>query len=484
MHYGNTRLSDYQLSEEDIVLRATAGSPALDRIRRETEKLETAYAKASPKSAKKIKIFVKDSSSNGDLSDRSLSNGTAIVGSDDWGLSQWDKKKEEIYKSERDNARKMLKMLTSSTSYSDCGFSSFIYKIISKQQTDELRVPRSDQAKLLEKNSNGESLEVQEVQFLAMTSQHFNHFLDRQEYQKVVRIIDPEFIRKVVDCDQIEMQVADGIIDTYYQVRRNLRQKRYIYLQRKSKETRENILLKELNAKKVGEQVLEKKLFEIQKKRIFAIIKNIEQQAGRELLLPQDMYKLHSAFKKHKELFVGYRKYLLGPQDRDVSPSTAAKKSLLDRRARRKAQPTIVSTADSPEKRTVRVAAFASRHPQSQILFETQLLDVIKPQTSNGFRHTTSRQLDEQAPVFVRSYSTGPKKIRAIMRITPKSQWKKRTAEVLSQFLKDLKHSEETKRAFSLERSTSAGKSINEASPSNARGGRILLSDLKRGSLV
>ena len=197
MQYGNTRLSDYQLSEEDIVLRATEGSPALERIRKETEKLEAAYAKSSPRSAAKVKVFIKGSASNGHMSDRSLSPAPAKDSTDDWGLSQWDKKKEEIYKSERDNARKMLKMLTSSTSYSDCGFSNFIHKIISKQQTEELRVPPSDQAKLLEKTANGEPLEVQEVKFLAVTSQLFNHFLDRQEYQSVVRIIDPEFIRKV-----------------------------------------------------------------------------------------------------------------------------------------------------------------------------------------------------------------------------------------------------------------------------------------------
>ena len=266
-------------------------------------------------------------------------------------------------------------------------------------------------------------------------------------------------------------------------MRRNLRQKRFIYLQRKVRETKENILLKELNAKKVGEQVLEKKLFEIQKKRMFGLIKRIEREAGRELLLPQDIYKLHSAFKKHRELFVGYRKYLLGPQDRQVSAVGGRKNSPLDRRVRRMAQPTIVTTADSPEKKSVRMAAFVTHHPHSQIFFETQKQGASPPKTSNGFRHTTSRQLEEQAPEFVRSYSTGPKKIRAIMRITPKTQWKKRTAEVLSQFLKDLKQTEEAKRAFSVERSTSAGKSNKEVSPSNARAGRILLSDLKRGSL-
>lgn len=110
----------------------------VQRIRDVSLKLEEAYFEESPRELEKIKISSKNSSSNMDLIEKSGESGSEE--NVDWTISKWDRKKVEIFKSDKLNARQMLSVLISNASYYENGFSQFFYKIIRKELIEEIRV--------------------------------------------------------------------------------------------------------------------------------------------------------------------------------------------------------------------------------------------------------------------------------------------------------------------------------------------------------
>lgn len=73
------------------------------------------------------------------------------------------------------------------------------------------------------------------MQFLALTSQELNKFIDKELYQKYVDLLSPEFV------NQLEINITEQILDDYYKAREVVSNKRERYLEDKNESTKKKI---------------------------------------------------------------------------------------------------------------------------------------------------------------------------------------------------------------------------------------------------
>lgn len=141
--------------------------------------------------------------------------------------SSWDEEKEKEYKERKGQSKKFLFDIVKSVKYIDCGFSNGIQKILNNDQVKDYRL------QLLLKHMDGIVLTSSELKYLALTSETLNRFLDRKDYQQCTNILENEFI------DDIEMCIAQEILDNYYDLKRMLMGERNKYLKGKVKDQKD-----------------------------------------------------------------------------------------------------------------------------------------------------------------------------------------------------------------------------------------------------
>ncbi|CAD8118538.1 unnamed protein product [Paramecium sonneborni] len=117
------------------------------------------------------------------------------------------------------------------------------YEQMKKQNSKGVNYQKRE--KLLDQCQEGNYLTADELKFLASTSFLINKCLDKQFIQRAINFLDSSVIH------QIEMNIAEQILQTFYYMKRNLIQYRKEWLEKINKEKRKNIKINyELNQKK------------------------------------------------------------------------------------------------------------------------------------------------------------------------------------------------------------------------------------------
>lgn len=93
---------------------------------------------------------------------------------------------------------------------------------------------------LLDMMLEGDRLGEKEVKYLALTSHELNMFLDKEQYQKYVDLLSPEFIH------MLEINISEQIIESYQQARDIISSKREEFLKKKNFRLRAMINKKEI----------------------------------------------------------------------------------------------------------------------------------------------------------------------------------------------------------------------------------------------
>ena len=112
----------------------------------------------------------------------------------------------------------MFKELVNGASGNDAGMGSLIQRMVYKSRASELR------DNILENYFDGKTLTEKEVQFLALTSQELNKFIDKEQYQRFVNRFSSDFI------NQLEINIAEQILSDYYDTRQVVFNKREQFL--------------------------------------------------------------------------------------------------------------------------------------------------------------------------------------------------------------------------------------------------------------
>jgi hypothetical protein len=86
---------------------------------------------------------------------------------------------------------------------------------------------------------DGKRLSEKELKYLALTSHELNMFLDREQYQKYVDLLSPEFINK------LEINIGEYILESYQEAREIVSKKREEYLKRKNSKMRTQLFNKD-----------------------------------------------------------------------------------------------------------------------------------------------------------------------------------------------------------------------------------------------
>ncbi len=141
----------------------------------------------------------------------------------------WSPAKEKHFQSKKSRALSLFKDITSCASCNDVGLSAIIQSIVYKNRAGELR------ENIIQSYFDGQLLSEKEVQFLALTSQELNKFIDKERYQKYVDLLSPEFI------NQLEINITEQILDDYYKAREVVSNKRERYLEHKNESTKKKI---------------------------------------------------------------------------------------------------------------------------------------------------------------------------------------------------------------------------------------------------
>lgn len=117
--------------------------------------------------------------------------------------------------------------------YFDCGFARYTEKVLNDTDIKRLR------NKLLEKVIDGQKLTEQETKYLELTSETLNMFLEKEDFQKATRMLDPDFTDYVRNyLTKLEAAVAEDILGNYFSLRKKLKDARNEYLVKKTRESR------------------------------------------------------------------------------------------------------------------------------------------------------------------------------------------------------------------------------------------------------
>lgn len=233
--------------------------------------------------------------------------------------ARWEKGKEERYQSEKQNITKLLQMVGQTDKYGEGGFRVMLDRVLHPEYTSMLR------EQVLGKYTDGDLLIPAHIKYLALTSGSLIDYLENQGYQFFFKVLDPELVRR------LELQILRNIVDTYFQTRATLAEENRKFKFdlfsgpqfQASFGPPPNILVKELNSKAAVKRVLESRLFYIQKKKVFKILRDIILSSPTKLITPEDIRKLSVVFTKHREMFSGYRAYLSRPEDRFSSRNSS-----------------------------------------------------------------------------------------------------------------------------------------------------------------
>lgn len=166
---------------------------------------------------------------------------------------KWDKSKEETYQSARMNASSQLYPMVQSTTFRENGFSEFVQKVSRQAQNfsdnedrpcfyvynendgsdfedEQLTQKKTNNLRdeLLDRYMSGEWMTVEEIKYICMSSLTLNKFLDKKFHQRATDILDPEFI------EGIEMNIAEQIIYSYYEIRNKIKDSRDNFLKRRN----------------------------------------------------------------------------------------------------------------------------------------------------------------------------------------------------------------------------------------------------------
>ena len=147
----------------------------------------------------------------------------------------WDYAREKEFQSKKSRALSLFKDITSCASCNDIGLSAIIQGIVYKNRAGELR------ENIIQSYFDGQLLSEKEVQFLALTSQELNKFIDKDLYQKYVDLLSPEFI------NQLEINITEQILDDYYKAREVVSNKRERFLEEKNEATKKKIVANTLD---------------------------------------------------------------------------------------------------------------------------------------------------------------------------------------------------------------------------------------------
>ena len=182
---------------------------------------------------------------------------------------KWDHQKEEKFKKAIDNASSQLYPMVKSSSFRENGFSDFVQKVSRQAQNfndnedrpcfnvynegdgsdyedeqDTQKKTTNLRDELLNRYMSGEWMTVQEIKYICMSSLTLNKFLDRKFHQGATNILDPEFI------EGIEMDIAEQIIYSYYEIRNKIKDHRDSYLKRQNDHLHKKIYHQVPNQKK------------------------------------------------------------------------------------------------------------------------------------------------------------------------------------------------------------------------------------------
>lgn len=255
---------------------------------------------------------------------------------------------------------------------------------------------------------NGEPLKKEELKFLALTSENLNVYLNRKEYQDAVNILDIDFIRKV------EVAIAEDIIDSYYTVRDLWKKKRVYYLLQKSQGTRKKIEHNILQPKAHQHSLLEQRLFALQKRKITRLVENLGNSFAKGRSEGKDIYTLFNVFNNHREKV---RNQSIMRQQDPKKPQTGRvdMKDINQIMLSTELNANITSLMHG---RIQRKALLRMRHPHSKLMpadektNEYTLRKNVEEQAK--YRVQSSEKEGQDKTVFVRNYSTGPRKPKQV----------------------------------------------------------------------
>lgn len=108
----------------------------------------------------------------------------------------------------------------------DLAYQPFINSLFSKRNDEQFR------EHLMNKHTNGEILNEEELRYLDLTSDLTHLFIDKNYYQNMVNIVSKETIMR------IESDLIDQILDNYYGIRRFVEKNRNQWLKAKRKVSR------------------------------------------------------------------------------------------------------------------------------------------------------------------------------------------------------------------------------------------------------
>ena len=149
---------------------------------------------------------------------------------------RWNDDKEEKFLADKKKALTNFYKIAKNPTYDDCGFARYTQKVLNDTDVKRLRVS------LLDKVGDGQNLTEQELKYLELTSETLNRFLDKEEYQNATLMLDPDFLDYVVSFDhQLEVTVAEEILENYFLLRDKLKAARTKYMKQNIIEQKKSI---------------------------------------------------------------------------------------------------------------------------------------------------------------------------------------------------------------------------------------------------
>ncbi|CAD8107468.1 unnamed protein product [Paramecium sonneborni] len=164
---------------------------------------------------------------------------------------QWSNEKESEYKLKRNSAKHRLGMLVNSNSFNTIGMGEYIITHDKEKQDQQRR------EELLFKYDNQQAMTEDELLYLVNTSNLLNKCSNKKLLQKVINQLDSEVI------SDIELTIAENILNQYYKVSKEMNQSRHLYL--KVNQKSKDIERSEINIQQINKGDIKKLKFKFLK---------------------------------------------------------------------------------------------------------------------------------------------------------------------------------------------------------------------------
>jgi hypothetical protein len=230
----------------------------------------------------------------------------------------------------------------------------------------------------------------------------------------------------------VEVAIAEDIIESYYTVRDLWKKKRVYYLLQKSQGTRKKIEHNVLQPKAHQHSLLEQRLFALQKKKINRLVESLGNSFAKGKSEGKDIYTLFNVFNNHREKV--RNQSILRTQD----PKNPQPPDMRDINKIMLSSELNANINSLMHGKIQRKTLLRMRHPHSKLMpaDEKTNEEVIRKNIEEQakYRVQSSEKEGQDKSVFVRNFSTGPRKP------PPKSaQQENQAARVIQACLKGFK---------------------------------------------